>query len=352
MGALDQDDVRFYDSEERCVAERPSRQIGAVPRRIAVRLARIVRRADEWVFGDEIDADLRGMRRHVKTERTEAAWWRLEVELDCGVPAVKRAVEPGHHVVIAEYPWSSAWCAVARLRTASNDGKQAAIEAWNAATPADLVRSAETARKEPFVSDSRYLVAAVSEPGIVADAETTRARRRAEQYVLGLCADADAVRDALMQDEKLNDLVRLAASGRMRDRRVKDADARMVPYWASDEAAIASVKDLAIQQALAGPVSAKDTTYFYHRPVRDLAAKIFEDHLSRLRKVALRARAPEPRRLRRGAGPEAGSEVAPVLLDVDAVIQAVAQRLAENEESRLEAARLLVQQNLHLVLGD
>lgn len=67
-------------------------------------------------------------------------------------------------------------------------------------------------------------------------------------------------------------------------------DGRLVPTWIGDDAAIKLVEDLAEQQALAGPARDKDVGYFVDRPVRDLVRQIFIDHLSRLRKVAIRTR--------------------------------------------------------------
>lgn len=348
MGQIDLGELRAYESDESISRERPSNQVGSVPRRAPVELARIVERKGEWVFAKGIPGDVYGSRRQLSARGVDVAFWRLEVEVDRKNADVARGVEAGDQVVVAEYPWSSQWHASRPLRAAHDADRVALFDSWAAQTEIALHERVEACAQDPFLTDKRYLRATFTDPQVVADVDLAR-EHRAGRYVFAVCRDPKRVRDQLLGDPELDRLVDLAIHGHLRDPKVLGFDGRLVPLWANDRAVVASVKDLAVQQALAGPARDKDVAYFVGRPVRDLVRKIFVDHLSRLRKVAIR--------LRESVKQSAASERVSAgsadhgLPDRERTIELVAERLASSADARRLAAELLVDQHLALLLG-
>lgn len=343
MGQIDLNALRVYESDESTSRERPSNQVGSVSRRSPVELARIVERDGEWRFAKGVPADVYGMRRQLVVGSVEVAYWRLEVEVDRRNADVDRFVGVGDRVVVAEYPWSSQWHANRPLRAAHDADRATLAESWAAATEIDLQDRAESCAQDPFLTDKRYLRAAFTEPQVVADVDIAR-EYRAGRYVFAICRNLNSVRSQLLSDPELDRFVELAIQGRIRDPKVRGFDGRLVPMWTNDAAAVASVKDMAVQQALAGPARDKDVAYFVGRPVRDLARQIFVDHLSRLRKVAIRTRELSQRYAvnQRSANGDSDQRQP----QREQAIELVAEHLANNAAARRLAAELLVDQQL------
>ena len=350
MGALEQQDVRAYADAASCMAERPGREVGSILRRAPVDLTRVSKRDGEWIFSDEIAADVYAYRRSIETAAGEVSFWRLEVLVE-GPREVtaSKAMRLGDMVSVAEFPWSSSWVARAALKGPNDEGKTRVGEQWGASLDA-VIAGIDELSVDPFLTDKRYLVAGFTDPGIAIDSESTREQRGVGRYVFGVCREFEEAVADLMSDAELLHCIDAAVAGRLIDKSVKGGG-NLVPEGARDRDAIHAVMALAIQQAFAGPARARDLAVFLCQPMRRLAKQIFIEHLSRLRKLTLRSRAPKTARATsRGLAPrDAAWSSAP---DRETMIALIEQRLADNAKDRRAFARLLVDQNLHLLLAN
>lgn len=205
-----------------------------------------------------------------------SAWWEVRVS----VPSSSRDVQPGHSLVLVEFPWSRAQVDVAVFKRPSKKGgdqrpqppertlaDEAALLDWIAARPNN------------FWEKGNHLTAAISRPTPLQDGSAALRASREALLVFGVCMeDVQRCVSELCQSQQALDLQRRLQHDSL-DFWARNAVSGMqkLPKGAYPE-----VKDmasmlmfLAAKLALAGPV--KNSDQWTHRPVMEMVDVVFRN---------------------------------------------------------------------------
>jgi hypothetical protein len=339
MGAIEDEDIRFYDDEATWLREAPTSDVGSFGSRVTASLTRVVRQGNDWVFGSEVPADVYARMRRVTTSKlasgesteTTAEWWRMEIRcLRKDLRPTPAKTEEKDEVTVTEYPWASAWLMDAPFREPNPESKASLAAAWDDTDPSAIIARVEKEKFEPFQSDKLYLTAAISDPVFALETESRNERRTGLRIALGVCAARKEAFYATRINDDLRRWIERLLQGQVMDRR---SGTSLLPAGMND-AALDDLLDLSIGQALAGPVRRKDAEALRGRSVAVLARQILEQHLSRMRKLGHRRKISNSLRDR-------DSSHDPQLSD-DAKLAALEKRLATDAEFRREVAKILL----------
>ncbi len=257
-------------------------EFGSAPLDRAVSLMRTGRdKTGRWVFlGENPATEHRDARSCLWTDKTgaerRATWWELRVT----VSSNSKEVQPGHSLVLAEFPWSRAQVDVAAFKRPSKKGgaqrlqppertlaNESELLAWIAARPND------------FWEKGSRLTAAVSRPTPLQDGSAGLRAGREPLAVFGVCAEPlDAAVDELYASAESKDLLhRLKTDSLAFWPRVAAANMQQLPKGAYPEvkAMAPMLMALALKLALAGPV--EDSERWIGQPVMKLADAVFRN---------------------------------------------------------------------------
>jgi len=244
--------------------------------------------ASEPIVVDKVRREFRYMRSSQPERSQYLRGLRVEVRSDRG------KIVKGEHLALCEHPYPKGWTARPLFKPGNQKPKQPPVlqsgddpYAWIEERPHDF-----------WETDSTRLVAgSFLQENSMPPGEPRNELARG-MMLFGVCADAEACIALLESDEKVQRLLDLTESGRLR---LGHPDAQhhsggdLRPYPAVRERAF-EVMHLSLRQALAGPP--KDDAKWIGRPVVDLVDDIFCAHMNNLNKQEWRSREPLEKRRR------------------------------------------------------
>lgn len=198
--------------------------------------------------------------------------WRLELRLK-----VENAgtLKPGHVAVIAQQPYSNLWIQRPFFNMYSKKGEldRKRLKVPELAKNEPIEWLERNIKYDPW-EKNRYFVAGISQPrGFLRDDP----KNAAEGFVLGACADFDAMVAKLWESPEIKHLLVLTREGRLQFWREDKVDKppRLYPTVKEE---CESMMGFAIHQALAGP--ARNSEEWIGEPVSKLVDWIYCGHLN------------------------------------------------------------------------
>jgi hypothetical protein len=210
-------------------------------------------------------------------------WIRMELR----VPRGNEVIKEGHHLVLAEHPYSNGWLHRTPFKPPYKKGRERREELLVEARRqgnADgdgFIRWIE-ALPYDFWEKGPFLTAGISGPDMPpGDGGSREISWKAKaRLVLGTCRDFDACLEHLWESDEIKELLRLTERNEIRfwSREAKLTVKPKLCHEVIDEAS--TLMHLSISQALAGPHV--NCERYVGRPVTVKVDHIYREHLNRL----------------------------------------------------------------------